>query len=138
MKNLACAAIVGMAVGLGALSVGGGGAASLASLAAVRLLMVVAYLPISRPYLAHISPISPQALEEKEKAAAESRQLKMELEKERASPNPNLEGLHLGARGGGHLRLEIWGRYRRDMGEIWARYRGDTCDIWSAASPAQS
>ena len=55
MKNLACAAIVGMAVGLGALSVGGGGAASLASLAAVRLPMVVAYLP-------HISPISPPYL----------------------------------------------------------------------------
>ena len=60
MKNLACAAIVGMAVGLGALSVGGGGAASLASLAAVRAPMVVANLPISRPYLADISPISPQ------------------------------------------------------------------------------
>ena len=49
-----------MAVGLGALSVGGGGAASLASLAAVRAPMVVANLPISRPCLADISPISPQ------------------------------------------------------------------------------
>ena len=41
VKNLACAAIVAMAVGLGALSVGGGGAASLSSLAAVRRPMAV-------------------------------------------------------------------------------------------------
>jgi hypothetical protein len=41
VKNLACAATVSMAVGLGALSVGGGGAASLFSLAAVRRPMAV-------------------------------------------------------------------------------------------------
>ena len=41
LKNLACAAIVAMAVGLGALSVGTGSAASLSSLVAVRRPMAV-------------------------------------------------------------------------------------------------